>query len=44
MKTIEKMRKNLKSMNSTEMNQINGGAKYIAVKVNGVVWYIQVES
>ena len=44
MKTIEKMKKNLKAMNFSEMNQINGGGKYIVIKVNGVTWYIQLEA
>ena len=43
MKTIEKMKKNLKTMNFSEMNQINGGGKYIVIKVDGITWYIQLE-
>ena len=43
MKTIEKMKKNLKAMNLSEMNQINGGGKFIVVKVNGQTWYIQID-
>ncbi|GHT72905.1 hypothetical protein AGMMS50262_02990 [Bacteroidia bacterium] len=41
MKTIEKMSKNLKGMNASEMNQINGGAKYIVVTIGGQTYYIR---
>ena len=44
MKTIEKMKKNLKTMNLSEMNQINGGGRYIVITVNGTTWYIQLEA
>jgi bacteriocin-like protein len=47
MKTISEMSSRLKGMSDSEMNQVNGGAKYIRVTVkskNGVkVLLIQVD-